>query len=68
MPIHDFHCAACKANFELLIRAGATAACPHCRSNAVEKLLSRPAPQGKSAAIAGAARARAARAGHLSNG
>lgn len=56
MPIHDFRCQACKAAFELLIRGNATAACPHCQSTAVEKLLSPPAPQGKSAAIIGAAR------------
>jgi putative FmdB family regulatory protein len=68
MPIHDFRCPACKTHFELLVRSGATAVCPHCQSTAVEKLLSPPAPQGKSAAIIGAARARAARAGHLSNG
>jgi len=68
MPIHDFHCPACKSHFELLIRSGAPAACPQCQSMAVEKLLSPPAPQGKSAAIVRAARTRAARAGHLSNG
>jgi len=63
MPIHDYRCPACESQFELLIRGSDTAACPNCRSTAVEKLLSPPAPQGKSAAIIGAARA-----GHLSNG
>jgi putative FmdB family regulatory protein len=68
MPIHDFRCPACMAHFELLIRSGTPAVCPHCQSMAVEKPLSPPAPKGKSAGIIRAARTRAARAGHLSNG
>jgi len=68
MPIHDYRCRACENQFELLIRSSDMAACPQCHSTVVEKLFSTPAPQGKSAAIIGAARARAARAGHLSNG
>ena len=67
MPIHDYHCPACRAHFELLVRSGSTAVCPHCQGTSVQKLLSPPAPQGKSAGIIRAARARAARAGHLSN-
>jgi len=42
-------------------------ACPYCASEQVEKLVSKPAAPGKSAAIMASARQRAAREGHLSN-
>jgi len=67
MPIHDFRCTACGITFELLVRGAAPAACPGCKSTQVQKALSAPAPPGKSAGIIAGARARAARAGHLSN-
>lgn len=67
MPIHDFHCRGCDAQFELLIRAGTPAICPKCGCEALDKLLSAAAPPSKSAGIIAKARAQAARAGHLSN-
>ena len=67
MPIHDFHCRNCDAQFELLIRAGTPVTCPHCRGVSLEKLLSAAAPPARSAGIIARARAQAKRAGHLSN-
>jgi putative FmdB family regulatory protein len=66
MPIHDFRCQACQAQFELLVRASATPVCPGCASQKLE-LLSPIAPAGKSAGIIASGRAQAKRAGHLSN-
>ena len=43
MPIHDYVCRACDARFELLVRASTTPACPACRSEDLERLLSLPA-------------------------
>jgi hypothetical protein len=51
---------------ELLVGFSAKPACPACGGE-LERLLSRPAPQGKSESIKKSARAGAARAGHLSN-
>jgi putative FmdB family regulatory protein len=43
MPIYDYACRACDARFELLVRASTTPACPACRSEDLERLLSLPA-------------------------
>lgn len=52
MPLFDFQCSACQAEFEKLVRHGDTPACPHCGSTALNKLLvSRLAPAGKIEAI-----------------
>ncbi|HLO96426.1 MAG TPA: zinc ribbon domain-containing protein [Burkholderiaceae bacterium] len=52
MPLFDFQCSACHAQFEKLVRGGDTPACPHCGSTALNKLLvSRLAPAGKIEAI-----------------
>jgi putative FmdB family regulatory protein len=67
MPIHDYRCDDCKAQFELLVRASTVPQCPACSSLKLEKLLSAIAPAGKSAGIIAAGRAQAAREGHLSN-
>jgi putative FmdB family regulatory protein len=67
MPMHDFRCEACEAVFEQLVRASAQPVCPHCGSTALQRLLSRTAPPGKSAGIAASARKAAAREGHFSN-
>jgi putative FmdB family regulatory protein len=40
MPIFEFYCRACGHDFELLVRPAETAACPKCRSENLEKLLS----------------------------
>lgn len=52
MPLFDFQCNACKAEFERLVRARDTPNCPHCGSTEITKLLvSRLAPAGKIEAI-----------------
>jgi putative FmdB family regulatory protein len=67
MPLYDYRCQTCGHHFELLVRAGATPACPQCQGAALDKLMSAPVPPGRSKAIIAANRARAAREGHLSN-
>ncbi|HYH38097.1 MAG TPA: zinc ribbon domain-containing protein [Azospirillum sp.] len=67
MPLYSYRCAGCGAEFELLVRASEAPACPACGGGALEKLVSRPAPPGKSAGILSNARTAAAGAGHFSN-
>lgn len=45
MPIFDFHCTDCGADFEALVRNNSTAKCPKCGSEKLERLLSLPAVQ-----------------------
>jgi putative FmdB family regulatory protein len=40
MPIYEFDCRSCGARFEELVRSGATAACPNCGSDDVERRFS----------------------------
>jgi len=67
MPIFDYRCKACDKTFEMLVLSGETPACPACGSIELEKLVSLPAPQGKSGKIIANARAQAAKEGHFSN-
>jgi len=67
MPIHDFLCRSCNTAFELLVRSGASPACPHCGATALDKQVSPPAPPARSPALLARARAQAAREGHFSN-
>lgn len=67
MPIYDFRCSACEADFELLVLGSTLPACPECGSTKVDKLVSLPAPRAKTAGIVAGARAQAAREGHFSN-
>lgn len=67
MPIYDFRCNDCNKTFELLIRTSTVPACPECGSQQLEKLVSLPAPPGKTASILKRARTQAAREGHFSN-
>jgi len=67
MPIHDYRCTACRDEFELLVRGGTPPACPRCASTALERLVSRIAPQGRSAGLIAAGRQAAAREGHFSH-
>jgi putative FmdB family regulatory protein len=67
MPLYSYHCQECDKDAELLVRSSETPACPACGSQSLERLMSRPAPQGQSAGVKKAARAQAAREGHLSN-
>jgi putative FmdB family regulatory protein len=67
MPLYDFHCAACGAAFEALVRGEAVPACKACGSASVQRQLSLTSPQGTSAAIMASGRRAAAREGHFSN-
>lgn len=40
MPLYDFVCRACKHQFEALVRGSDAPACPQCRSQDLERLLS----------------------------
>lgn len=44
MPIFDYHCHDCDAQFEVLARYGDRMTCSACGSSRVERLLSLPAP------------------------
>ena len=65
MPIFDYHCKACGADFEALVRSDSTPHCPECQSIALEKCLSRIAPAGQIEAIRMAHRRVAAAQGHF---
>lgn len=67
MPIHDYHCQACQAEFELLVRSSTTPVCPQCGSGQLQRQVSRLAPAGKTEAIRMAHRRAADRAGHFSH-
>ncbi|MDP6443569.1 MAG: zinc ribbon domain-containing protein [Pirellulaceae bacterium] len=42
MPLYEYACDKCDSEFELLIRADDTPACPDCGNEQVEKLFSAP--------------------------
>lgn len=67
MPLYGFHCKQCDKDCELLVGFDDKPPCPACGSRRMERLVSRPAPPGKSKGLVKAARAQAAREGHLSN-
>ena len=67
MPIFDYHCCDCDADFELLVMGSSIPNCPQCASQHLEKQLSRVAAPGRSAGLITRARAQAAKEGHLSN-
>ena len=67
MPIYDYRCSDCSKTFELLVRVSADPVCPICGSLRLEKLVSCPAPLGRTADIVSRARIRAAREGHFSH-
>ncbi len=67
MPLYSYRCKACDHSFETLVRSSDVPACESCGSPDLERLVSRPAPEGKSAAILKGARTLAAREGHFSN-
>ncbi|HEX5446151.1 MAG TPA: zinc ribbon domain-containing protein [Pirellulales bacterium] len=50
MPLYEYHCRACEADFELLVRSTEKPACPTCQSPRLEKRLSVPAAPVSSAA------------------
>ena len=43
MPIYEYVCSDCTSEFELLVLGREKPACPTCRSDKLEKLLSVPA-------------------------
>lgn len=51
MPLFDYHCPQCSADFELLVRSSTVPTCPHCGCTTLEKAVSRLAPAGKIEAI-----------------
>ncbi|PXW94365.1 putative FmdB family regulatory protein [Sphaerotilus hippei] len=67
MPMYEYHCRACQAEFELLVRSSTVPACPQCGSAELEKVVSRIAPAGKIEAIRASNRRAAAREGHFSH-
>lgn len=67
MPLYSFHCTKCNKDSELLIGSSEKPVCPSCGSKKMERLVSLTAPPGKTRGILKAARAQAAREGHLSN-
>jgi putative FmdB family regulatory protein len=67
MPIYDYHCSTCQAEFELLVRSSTTPACPQCGSQQLVRAVSRIAPAGKIEAIRMSNRRVAAAQGHFSN-
>jgi putative FmdB family regulatory protein len=67
MPIHDYHCRTCGADFERLVLGSNVPLCKACNSADVERQVSLTAAPGKSAAVVAAGRRAAAREGHFSN-
>jgi putative FmdB family regulatory protein len=67
MPLFNFQCRTCDKTSELLVMVSDTPECPHCGSDALDKLISRPAAPGRSNDLVGAARRQAAKEGHFSN-
>ena len=67
MPLYDYRCNACHAEFELLLRSGSVPSCPRCSGADLARAVSRIAPAGKIEAIRASNRRAAAREGHLSN-
>jgi putative FmdB family regulatory protein len=42
MPLYEYRCLDCEAEFEALVRGAAGASCPRCGGTSLEKLLSAP--------------------------
>jgi len=67
MPLYDYHCPVCSAQFELLVRSDTVPTCPHCGATTLTRAVSRIAPAGKIEAIRMSNRRLADRQGHFSN-
>lgn len=48
MPIYEYSCRACAHQFEALVRGSKIPACPECRSEDLERLLSLPSVKSES--------------------
>ena len=69
MPLYDYHCPGCGADFELLVRpsSGTAPTCPHCGATELQRAVSRIAPAGKIEAIRMSNRRAAHAQGHFSH-
>jgi putative FmdB family regulatory protein len=67
MPLYDYQCKACAAEFELLVRSSTVPTCPQCASTDLERAISRIAPAGTIEAIRMANRRMADAQGHFSH-
>jgi putative FmdB family regulatory protein len=67
MPMYEYRCKACDAEFELLVRSSTVPACPHCGAGDLVRIVSRLAPAGKIEAIRMSNRRMADRQGHFSH-
>lgn len=67
MPMYEYRCKACEAEFELLVRSSTVPACPQCGAGDLERIVSRLAPAGKIEAIRRSNRRMADRQGHFSH-
>ncbi len=68
MPLYDYHCTACSAEFELLVRSTTVPTCPQCGATQLDRVtVSRLAPAGKIEAIRMSNRRAADAQGHFSN-
>jgi len=53
MPIYEYSCTACGADFDQLVRASDTPACPYCESQKLERRMSAAAFSGTASKSAG---------------
>ena len=67
MPLYAYTCDACAAEFELLVRASDTPACPSCGGAKLHQQVARICKEIKYPAIAKSWRAAAAKSGDLTN-
>ena len=67
MPLFSFRCASCQSEFETLVQGEEPPHCPACGGAALERLISRVAPEARTPGLVKRARAAAARQGHFSN-
>ena len=67
MPLYDYVCKTCKAEFELLVRSSGIPTCPSCGGIDLQKQVAKIASEIKYPAIAKSGRRAGAFSGDLSN-
>ncbi|HMK89891.1 MAG TPA: zinc ribbon domain-containing protein [Methylocystis sp.] len=67
MPLYSYKCEGCASEFELLIKASDTPACPACGSEKLQQQVARISKEIRYPAIARSWRQAAAKSGDLSN-
>ena len=67
MPLYNYICQKCSADFELLVFPSEVPACPCCGSEKLQQQVSRICGEIKNPSIVKSWRKAAAREGHLSN-